>query len=151
MSVKIFFLFFSNFAVFWSSCVFERLDMTKTFAHLSFYLRYVCITCHVRAQWSKINFQLCSKMCEWRCWPLKLLCLQLRNFRSAKFINISKHLKGTVVSFSVIKFIIHKSCSEVSSRARPQTTDTQWRHTSKKYENSGQCGRQNMLRPYLNI
>ena len=27
--------------------------------------------------------------------------------------------------------------------------DTQWRHKSKKSENYGRCGRQNMLRPYL--
>ena len=32
-----------------------------------------------------------------------------------------------------------------------RTTDTQWRHISKKSENLGQCGRQNMLRPYLKI
>ena len=31
------------------------------------------------------------------------------------------------------------------------TTDTQWRHKSKKSENLGRCGRQNMLRPYLKI
>ena len=29
-----------------------------------------------------------------------------------------------------------------------QTTDTRWRHKSKTSENFGQCGRQNMLRPY---
>ena len=33
----------------------------------------------------------------------------------------------------------------------PRTMDTQWRHESKKYEYLGWCGRQNMLRPYLNI
>ena len=32
-----------------------------------------------------------------------------------------------------------------------RTTDTQWRHKSKKSENLGPCGRQNMLRPYLKI
>ena len=32
-----------------------------------------------------------------------------------------------------------------------RTTDTQWRHKSKKSENLGRCGRQNMLRPYLKI
>ena len=31
------------------------------------------------------------------------------------------------------------------------TTDTQWRHKSKKSENLGRCGRQNMLPPYLKI
>ena len=35
--------------------------------------------------------------------------------------------------------------------ARAPTTDTQWRHKSKKSENLGQCGTQNMLRPYLRI
>ena len=33
----------------------------------------------------------------------------------------------------------------------PRPTDTQWRHKSKKSENLGWCGRQNMLRPYLQI
>ena len=32
-----------------------------------------------------------------------------------------------------------------------ESMDTQWRHKSKKSENLGQCGRQNMLRPYLQI
>ena len=32
-----------------------------------------------------------------------------------------------------------------------RTTDTQWRHNSKKSEILGRCGRQNMLRPYLKI
>ena len=40
-------------------------------------------------------------------------------------------------------------CEEYLIRTR--TTDTQWRHKSKKSENLGQCGRQNMLRPYLKI
>ena len=34
---------------------------------------------------------------------------------------------------------------------KPRTTDTQWRQKSKKPENSGRCGRQNMLPPYLKI
>ena len=33
----------------------------------------------------------------------------------------------------------------------PRTTDTQWRHKSKKSESLGRCGRQNMLRLYLQI
>ena len=33
----------------------------------------------------------------------------------------------------------------------PRTTDTQIRHKSKISEKLGQCGRQNMLRPYLKI
>ena len=31
------------------------------------------------------------------------------------------------------------------------TTDTIWRHKSKKSANLGRCGRQNMLQPYLKI
>ena len=34
---------------------------------------------------------------------------------------------------------------------RSRTTDTQWSHKSKKSENLGRCGRQNILRPYLKI
>ena len=34
---------------------------------------------------------------------------------------------------------------------QPRTTDTQWRHKSNISEKLGRCGRQNMLRPYLNI
>ena len=34
---------------------------------------------------------------------------------------------------------------------KPRTTDTQWRHKSKKSENLGRCGKQNMLWPYLKI
>ena len=33
----------------------------------------------------------------------------------------------------------------------PRTTDTQWKHKSQISEKLGRCGRQNMLRPYLNI
>ena len=32
-----------------------------------------------------------------------------------------------------------------------RTTDSQWKHKSKKSENLGQCGRQSMLRLYLKI
>ena len=41
-------------------------------------------------------------------------------------------------------------CKSVSY-AYTRTTDTQWRHESKKSVNLGWCGRQNMLRPYLKI
>ena len=37
------------------------------------------------------------------------------------------------------------------SRFGARTPDTQWRHKSKKSENLGRCGRQNMLRQYLKI
>ena len=32
-----------------------------------------------------------------------------------------------------------------------QTVNTQWRHKSKKSENLGRCGKQNMLWPYLKV
>ena len=41
------------------------------------------------------------------------------------------------------------SCQLWYTTAR--TTDTQWRQKSKKSENFGRCGRQNMLPPYLRI
>jgi hypothetical protein len=34
---------------------------------------------------------------------------------------------------------------------KTRTTDTQWRHKSKKSENLGRCGRQNILWPYLKV
>ena len=40
---------------------------------------------------------------------------------------------------------------KVTWYAPSRTTDTQWRHKSKISEKLGRCGRQNMLRPYLNI
>ena len=38
-----------------------------------------------------------------------------------------------------------------SLRIHSRTTDTQWRHKSKKPEKLGWCGRQNMLWPYFKI
>ena len=46
------------------------------------------------------------------------------------------------------------SCDKVCAHRvamHARTTDTQWRHKSKISEKLGRCGRQNMLRPYLNI
>ena len=46
--------------------------------------------------------------------------------------------------------MLPKELSENLKRlSEPQTTDTQWRHKSKKSKNLGQCGRQNMLRSRL--
>ena len=43
-------------------------------------------------------------------------------------------------------------CSLGSSAwAQPPTTDTQWKHKSKKHENLSWCGRQNILWLYLKI
>ena len=54
-----------------------------------------------------------------------------------------------------LNFFMHltQKCavSVVEDRNKPQATDTQWRHKSKKSEIWGWCGRQNMLRPYLNF
>ena len=43
------------------------------------------------------------------------------------------------------------ACRQDTMYHSPRTTDTQWRHKSKKSEKSGRCGRQNMLRQYLKI
>ena len=44
---------------------------------------------------------------------------------------------------------ICKKQIKTGKQNRTQTTDTQWRHRSKKSENLGRCGKQNMLRQYL--
>jgi hypothetical protein len=41
--------------------------------------------------------------------------------------------------------------SHAFKESKPRTTDTHWRHKSKMSEKLGRCGRQNMLRPYLQI
>ena len=56
-------------------------------------------------------------------------------------------------TFWVLKFLKLLVCLicflKFCPRFVPRTTGTQWRHKSKKSENLGRCGRQNMLRPYL--
>ena len=69
-------------------------------------------------------------------------------------------------SFMYSGFVSHtRLCTQISELAQYQwliqyeyillttqrTTDNQWRHKSKISEKLGQCGRQNMLRPYLKI
>ena len=49
------------------------------------------------------------------------------------------------------KFLFLFSTKKEQELCRARTTDTQWRHESKKFENLGRCGRQNMLRPCLKI
>ena len=45
-----------------------------------------------------------------------------------------------------------KNILKISSHAfHTRTTDTQWRHKSKKSESFGRYGKQNILRPYLTI
>ena len=47
--------------------------------------------------------------------------------------------------------LVHEQFNSSSAMIKSRTTDTQWKHKSKKSENLGRCGRQNMLRPYLKI
>ena len=54
-------------------------------------------------------------------------------------------------SFFKVLFLFFWANDDTGSLSGPRTTDTQWRHNSKKCENLGQCGRQNMLRPYLKM
>ena len=75
------------------------------------------------------------------------------------FLHIYKHLRNTkkILEKSRLcrKLCYRVSHSELWSKwlwgVEARTTDTQWRHKSKKSENLGRCGRQNMLRPYLKI
>ena len=46
---------------------------------------------------------------------------------------------------------VRKEWRSLVASSFPWTTDTQWRHKSKKSENLGGFGRQNILRPYLKI
>ena len=58
-------------------------------------------------------------------------------------LKIENHLRPFHSRFYVFR--------ATASYYAPRTTDTQWRHKSKKSEILGQCGRQNMLRLYLKI
>ena len=53
------------------------------------------------------------------------------------------------LQFDNLIFLVSSSPSK--SWLMSRTTDTQWRHESKKFENLGRRGRQNMLRPCLKI
>ena len=50
-----------------------------------------------------------------------------------------------------LKFIVAGMYLMHILKVKTRTTDTQWRHKSKKSEILGRCGRQDMLRPYLKI
>ena len=54
--------------------------------------------------------------------------------------------RGDVFPFVVV--VVEASCLRVNDWFFSRTTDTRWRHNSKKSEISGRCGRQNMLRSY---
>ena len=93
----------------------------------------------------------------WRsCWMPHIAAL----FRPSSDVEFFQPSRLKVVAFSYAtacakyKFLLIKSCSRLSESeiwTCTRTTDTQWRHKSKKSENLGRCGRQNMLQPYLKI
>ena len=58
-------------------------------------------------------------------------------------------LKSNLINFRSIPYL--RTTYDASPRSHARTTDTQWRHKSKKSKNLGRCGRQNMPRPYLKI
>ena len=66
---------------------------------------------------------------------------------------ISNLKHNRVVNHYLRKYGKHwkRSIGPIHKCTKPRTTDTQWRHKSKISENLGQCGRQNMLPPYLKI
>ena len=88
---------------------------------------------------------------------LKHLSILFTRSDSQKILNfkpISQRLKKLKLSIvknakECLKYLTFKTCEPSSEYTR--TTDTQWRHKSKKSEKLGRCGRQNMLRPYLTI
>ena len=49
------------------------------------------------------------------------------------------------------KFLFLFSTKKEQELCRARTTDTQWRHESKKFENLGRCGKWSMLQPNLKI
>ena len=55
--------------------------------------------------------------------------------------------EGSIIFLHLIFYEIFLKFYSKNSR----TTDIQWRHKSKRSENLGWCGRQNMLQPYLKI
>ena len=62
--------------------------------------------------------------------------------------------KGALVRAWLVRFVDEAGKTMMMNGQNsqwPRTTDTQWRHKSKKSENLGRCGRQNMLRSYLKI
>ena len=74
--------------------------------------------------------------------------------------NVQNRIKTEKVSCEIIVNGKYRSSRTTSERLCPHfvkyceclcTTDTQWRHKSKKSEYLGRCGRQNMLRQYLKI
>ena len=80
------------------------------------------------------------------CWlqKIQLFCLM--------YVMVVKRFVS--ICFSSIQLLILENIFEIFAtfyfkRQSARTTDTQWRHKSKKSENLGQCGRQNMLWPYL--
>ena len=77
-------------------------------------------------------------------------------------MSINRTLNGATYSWWFIRFIEFLISWDIVINERPKgsiwtiwhqarTTDTQWRHKSKKSEFLGRCGRQNMVRPYLKI
>lgn len=71
------------------------------------------------------------------------------NFSTYNFLKILYLLIHTKKDWPVYFFPPPWKNQDVCNQSR--TTDTQWRHKSKKSENLGQCGRKNMLRTYLKI
>ena len=68
-------------------------------------------------------------------------------------MHCQKFVEGDAAPFrAVAVFAYHLLLQWVQTHfAGARTTDTQWRHKSKKSENLDQCGRQNILWLYLKI
>ena len=102
------------------------------------------------------NHRGIRKYCQWcvfqisrLSWPefetSRSITSQPGDFKISTCFRVSRCPKTTSLTVLTVIFFLH--CLKVRAR----TTDTQWRHESKKSEILGRCGRQNMLRPYLKI
>ena len=86
----------------------------------------------------------------WELLILHILCVAFRTkfpFSHSIYIRTVRSL--SLFCFGTFNSFLAGLCRNLSVQS--QTTDTQWRIKSKISENLGRCGRQTMLRPYLQI
>ena len=93
-------------------------------------------------------------------WPVLWQHIHLTNAIS-HWASCSHHFTGDKSADKIVclrtpdkevrQVLLSRPLQQMVWLCRPRTTDTQWRHKSKKSEKSGRWGRQNMLPPYLKI
>ena len=85
-------------------------------------------------------------------WTKSLRTLRLYGRRERK-VETCHYLSVKVLGTPFVSYTnyITRAGNRTPTSSNARTTDTQWRHKSKKSENFGRCSRQNMLRPYLKL